>query len=962
MRALWRVVLFAGLTFAADARPESALRLRQLLENRPDPRIEYRTTRSAHFLVHHPQALDRDARHIIDKAEAAYAAVSTTLGARLDDRTHLVLSNRSDQPAAFSSVFPERLLFFDVALPHQAIGLNEFGDYHQWLFTHELTHLLHLDQRRGLYRPLSFVLGSWVRPALAQPPWLKEGVAIWTETRLTGHGRLHGSTYRAMTRMAVHDGLLESGAFATKDTAASYDARTWPWTFRPYLVGSLLLGELLEKDPFALPKIITANAVAAPYFINHVIERASDRDFETLWRDTFNAARIAARRELEAIERAPLTDLHYLTETGFAYHGLALSHDGRTLFVTRENPSEENALMRISLSDGVATAAPEVVTLRSTGYQTSVSRSNRFVAFDQVSRTSRHYLLSDVYLLDLKTNELAGVSPRIRARDPDIHPDGKHLVFVVNDGGRNRLVESDTLFEDARDLLGDVGFRRLSGPRYSPDGQLVALTVRNPQTGGEDLWLVTPEGAGPLIADGHHNQHPSWAADGRYILFSSDRDGVFNVHAVEVSSARRFQLSNVRGGLSWPVADAGKRFIYAVSYRGGGDDIARFHWDETTWKELPRTPPRVETAIDPRAERSIDPPTREDSPSNPRTTEPSLTASTDTSAYKPLRYLAPHYVAPSLVLRPNTVQLGLSTGGEDPLGFHAWELDVRYDTATKLPVGRLFIFEGATLLPIDATIARDAVQAGPSAARLDVLSADLHASIPLDDDGVHFHLRPGAFARRIQFLGTSIQGGPSLNLRYDTTFQQLGQSFPESGLLLDVSVNHLFGTRGTATWLEGRIEKHIGLGGRRHTLHLRAEGGMQLLPPEDPNSVFFAGGRLPFPFSLGSTFTLYGYAPNAIVASNLAVASIHYTFELIDIGRGPQSLPLFFGRLSSGLRAQAGVQQNPDPRTIPKSAGVELHQELVLGYLFPITATLGLYRGSGPMGETQLLFSLAASR
>ena len=51
---------------------------------------------------------------------------------------------------------------------------------------------------------------------------------------------------------------------------------------------------------------------------------------------------------------------------------------------------------------------------------------------------------------------------------------GKHIVFVANEEGKNRLYQTDTAWANPKDLLGDVGYRRLSGPRYSPASKLVA--------------------------------------------------------------------------------------------------------------------------------------------------------------------------------------------------------------------------------------------------------------------------------------------------------------------------------------------------------------------------------------------------------------------------------------------------------------------------------------------------------
>ncbi len=937
----WVVCLLAVLGFARGA--SASGRLKELLDSRLDPALDYRTLTTEHFFVHYPETLELEAGDLAQAAERARARLTQALGGAPEGRTHLILAHRSDQTTVFTTVFPSRQIFVDVALPHQGIGLNHFGAYHDWLLTHELAHLFHLEQRGGVYGPLGALLGAWVRPAMGQPLWLKEGIAVYLESTLTPPGRGESSTYRMMTRMAVADGLLDSGAFATPDTSASFDAQGWPWTFRPYVMGYYLVREAARASPEALKALVTASGEGLPYRVDPVLAAAGAGSFDALWRRTLDTLRAESEAELRALRQKPLTPLEHLTDTGFLYHGPTLSPDGRWLVVTREQPDEETTLLRFTL-DADRVSAPEALAPRSTGSQSSFSRSNRFLAFDQVSRTGRHYLMSDLYILDLKTRELATVSPRIRARDPDIHPDGQHVVFVVNDGGRNRLVMTDTGWREPVDLLGDVGYRRISGPRFSPDGQRIAYTLRNERTGGEDLWVLGPDGPVALVEDGSQNRSPSWTPDGRMLLYSSDRTGVFNIHAYELETGARFQLTHVLGGAFAPVVDPQQRWVYVVSYRGKGDDLARFRWDPSTWERLePSRPAEASPAL---ASAPVEPAAPEGS----------------RASYSGLGHLAPQYVLPSVVLRPGSAQFGVSLGAEDPLSFHAYELDLRYDTATRLPVGQLFLFSGRGPWAVDATLAHDALPVGPDGAVLRSLGGAATLNLPQSEDGTHLHLRPGVFVQHVWFRGNSLQYGPRLGVRHDTTFQQLGQSFPETGTLVDVGVRQVFGSRGNATLVEGRLAGHWALGPRRQALHLLAEGSWNPWGGGDPNAVFTAGGPLSFPFGQGSNHLLYGYPPNALLAHSLGVASAHYTFELAHFGRAPGAVPAFFGRLSGGLRLQLGALPGLPLEAQPRSIGVELHQELVLGYLFGLTAHLGLYQGGPQGGGTQLLFSLSRNR
>lgn len=943
-----RVVVAAAVAVLALAGPAHAgFGLKELLDSRLDPDRDYKTIRTENFDVHYPAELEPVARRIAAVAERARRKVVRRFGSA-PGRTHIVVVHRSDETHIFTFVHPHRQIFYDVALPHAGIGLNDYADWHDWLITHEYAHVAHLEARRGAYADFAALLGAWVRPNMTSPPWLKEGLAVLAETELTGKGRGRGSTDRMILRAATAEGRLRDPEFASLDTIANFDAKSWPWTVRPYVFGYEMVRELSRlRGPDAIARIVDAGARAGPYQLDAALGAIGIRGASALWESTLAAIERDARAEIEAIRRDPVTALDYLTDDGYLHHGLAVSPNGKWLVATHETPHEETAIVRLDL-DGDRVGRPRRMVSRSTGYQSSFSASSRFLAFDQTGRAGRHYLVSDIYIHDFKTGRLVTASPIMRAREPDVHPDGKHVAFVVNRGGRNQLVVTDTAWENETVLIDDVGYRRLSGPRFSPDGSRLVVSVHDDRTGGEELWLVGDGTRRVLVSDGAQNRSPSWTADGSRVVYASDASGVFNIHAVEVSTGRRYRLTNLIGGAFHPVVDPAMRWVYVSSYRSHGYDLARFRFDPSAWVELPVAAPPADVAA------------------TPLDVESSAVPAADYSAW---RYLAPQYLLPSVVLRPGSYQVGGRLGAVDPLFFHHWELALRYDSATDLPAGKLSYFHGARPWAVDAAVSHDSVAISDDET-LRSLVAIGHLNIPLSDVGTYVHLRPGLVAERVDFTGATHYAGAVLGLRYDTTFRQIGQSFPESGLLVDLEARELAAVRddgvGSTTSVSGHVAWHRGLGARRQALHLGLAGGAVLLGRDDPNAVFTGGGVRSFPSEPTSPFVLWGYPPNALIGQTLGIASAHYTVELVDIQRGPGAVPLALGRLSAGVRGQLAYSDDLEPapdldRGVPWSAGVELYQELVAGYLFGFTAGLGLHRGASRFGgETQLVFTLTA--
>jgi len=102
--------------------------------------------------------------------------------------------------------------------------------------------------------------------------------------------------------------------------------------------------------------------------------------------------------------------------------------------------------------------------------------------------------------------------------------DGRTIVVAPAGANDSRL----TWFERSGAETGVVGPRgELSQPRLSPNGDRVAFTRPDAQTGNRDIWYVEiARGvAARLTTDVANDWFPVWSPDGRQILFGSDRGG-----------------------------------------------------------------------------------------------------------------------------------------------------------------------------------------------------------------------------------------------------------------------------------------------------------------------------------------------------------------------------------------------------------------------------------------------------
>jgi TolB protein len=105
---------------------------------------------------------------------------------------------------------------------------------------------------------------------------------------------------------------------------------------------------------------------------------------------------------------------------------------------------------------------------------------------------------------------------------PCYSPDGRHIVFESDRTGSQQLFVMNADGSGQRRISSGGG--RYSTPVWSPRGDLIAFTK---QLGGRFLiGVMRPDGSGErILTEGFHNEGPTWAPNGRVIMFFRESRG-----------------------------------------------------------------------------------------------------------------------------------------------------------------------------------------------------------------------------------------------------------------------------------------------------------------------------------------------------------------------------------------------------------------------------------------------------
>ena len=120
---------------------------------------------------------------------------------------------------------------------------------------------------------------------------------------------------------------------------------------------------------------------------------------------------------------------------------------------------------------------------------------------------------------------------------------GQQVAFVSDRGGIPQLyIMNSDGSSQAKVDLGDKGY--VIDPAWSPNGQLLAFSWRRP-SGNYDLYVmeIATRDLVELTRDAGRNERPSWAPDGRHLVFESTRSGTRQIWTMLADGTQARQLT-----------------------------------------------------------------------------------------------------------------------------------------------------------------------------------------------------------------------------------------------------------------------------------------------------------------------------------------------------------------------------------------------------------------------------------
>ncbi|MBI2346870.1 MAG: PD40 domain-containing protein [Deltaproteobacteria bacterium] len=950
-----------------------------------DPGKSYRTITTPHFAIHYAAELEPVARKVAAITEEVHGRLSPRYRWTPWGRTQLLLTDSYDTANASASVLPYNWLLIRVTAPDPESPLATYDDWLRTLIMHEYTHILHMDQVGGIMRVPRLLLGKTVAPNGILPGWMREGLATYEETRQTTGGRGRASFSEMMLRTAALN-----DRWPKIDQADGLGWR-WPGSHSQYIYGVKFLEWLGTTYGDQTVLDYQRRVGRSPFFFmnNHHAKKIWGKSFYKLWQEWQTDVTQRSRADRERLAEEGLTELEPVSSVGASLSAPAFSADGtRMAYAVADYHGPAQIRVR-NLTDG----SEEVVKKHQGATQISFAPKGDKLVYSASGVHNKFYYLSDLYLLDLANKQTERLTTGRRALDPDISPDGKRLVYVINDAGTQQLAVMN--LDDRQEKIVPISDPRetqYSHPRWSPSGKMLAVSSWRPG-GYRDLFLVKPNGRviRQVTDDRALDLSPAWSRNGRSLYFSSDRTGISNIYRYDLRSGEIAQVTNVVTGVFQPALAPDGNSIVVQHYTGEGYDLRRLSLlpGSSLRGAQPRegAPPsqlgqivhqRSVLPVSAGHRLHLTPPPPSVGLPHPRPRSGTALAQGEaglpSKKYNPFTgsLFLPRFISPGVVALDNGVLISAATGGADPLRWHNWLGGITYRTdAAHVGYFGTYIYNrytptfdlGLTNYAVSGPRLTDITTGNTFIVYEKRLRGSLGASVPWKQHrfSLQYFLEDrdnitAMDAATRAFFNYDMFGGFNAVYRWGTAARYAASISPERGQRLRLHfglTDRIFGSSETNEQqvFTGDYRAFLNLPWRHHVLATRLSGGITWGDPFLIGS-FGLGGALGEGTLAGTEnfyyFPLRGLPLSSFTGSRATLASVEYRVPLASPQRGLGTWPVFWNNLHAAVFADAGNVWNAGQGTgkflvgqFLVGTGVEVRGDFLLGHGLPVSGRLG---------------------
>ena len=485
-------------------------------------------------------------------------------------RVYVMLNDFQDLGYGGALTMPLNQVFLGIGPYNFAFSIIPASERFQWLFNHELTHVVMNDQaagrdlfwrslffgkvRRDEQVPLSALWSYYTVPRWYAPRWYQEGIAIFMETWMSGGlGRTTGYYDEMYFRSMV---LEESPFFSVVGLETEGTAMDFQVGANSYLYGSRFITYLaLEYGVEKLRKFYHRSDESKAFYARQ-FRQVYDSELDMVWNEWIAAEKRFQRENLNRIREYPLTQFTPITEKPLGnVSNFRYNPETQKMYAAINYPGILSQISEIDIESGEIRKLAELQNpaLYYSAYIAYDPKENRVFFTDQNSR------YRSLEMVEVNTGRQQTLIPFSRTGELVFNRSDRSLWGVRTADGNSTLVRIPEPYVQMEPLF-EVPFgRSLFDLDLSADGALLSASMSD--LGGEQEVILFETEA--LIAGNrsYRTLHKledntltqfTFTPDNRYLIGSSYYTGVSNIWRISLEDGSFNLLSNSDTGFFMP--------------------------------------------------------------------------------------------------------------------------------------------------------------------------------------------------------------------------------------------------------------------------------------------------------------------------------------------------------------------------------------------------------------------------
>jgi WD40-like Beta Propeller Repeat len=519
--------------------------------------LKWSQIKTPHFQLIFPSQISMIGNRTANVLETVYQPISQSLGV-YPKPISIILQNQTTESNGFVTLLPRRSEFFTTPPQDQnLLGTNNWLDL---LAVHEFRHIVQFEKARtGFGKFYHFLFGNTALAAMANltvPNWFWEGDAVGVESSMTTSGRGRIPSFD----MALRTQLLTKGSYNySKAVCGSYK------DFIPnhYVSGYYMTTYMKNKFGIdAWDKILEKTYADPPYpfsFSNN-IKKTTGLKTEQLYNQAFTDITEQWKKQADEIQETPVE--FYKTDspkyfTNYMYPQVledgkivviksGLADIAQLVILDREMQEKKVLRMGILNDAGTLSVADNKVIWAEFNYHPRWGQKDYSV----------------IKMYDIKYDELKTITPKTKLTAPALSADGSKIVAIENSTDNKCsivILNTDKGLEVKR-ITNETKALYIH-PRWAGNEEVYAVKLLN---GKKTIVRINTENSQEIELFEPAVENLAYPVKaGNYVLFNSGITGIDNIFAFDLTTKKRYQVTNRKFGAFNPIlSNDGKTLIF----------------------------------------------------------------------------------------------------------------------------------------------------------------------------------------------------------------------------------------------------------------------------------------------------------------------------------------------------------------------------------------------------------------